>query len=144
MANSGTPDLDLTASYFYELPDELIAQNPSDRRDGSRLMRLGPEGVSHGVFSDLPRLLRPGDLLVMNDTRVFRARLTGKKIPSGGAVEIFCLRQLPDDELSWTALVRPGRRLPPGSLVEIAPGLVARVGERLGDGTRMTRLPEGI
>jgi S-adenosylmethionine:tRNA ribosyltransferase-isomerase len=107
-------------------------------------MRLGPGGVSHCVFSDLPSLLGPGDLLVMNDTRVFRARLAGKRLSGGGAVEIFCLRQSPDDEFSWTALVRPGRRLPPGSPVELAPGIVAAVGERIGDGVRMVRLPDNI
>jgi S-adenosylmethionine:tRNA ribosyltransferase-isomerase len=144
LANNGTPDLDRTASYFYELPDELIAQDPSDRRDGSRLMRIASGAVSHGAFRDLPQLLRAGDLLVMNDTRVFRARLAGKKIPGGGAVEIFCLRQSPDDEFSWAALVRPGRKLPPGTLVELAHGLVASIGERASDGARVVRLPESV
>jgi S-adenosylmethionine:tRNA ribosyltransferase-isomerase len=148
LADSAAPDIGLASSYSYELPEELIAQNPSDMRDASRLMRLASGRVSHGVFSDLLRLLRPGDLLVMNDTRVFRARLAGKKIPGGASVEIFCLSQMPGDEFSWKALVRPGRKLPPGSLVELAPGfsprLVASIGERLEDGACATRLPECI
>lgn len=144
MADNTTPDLSLTASYNYELPEELIAQNPSGKRDASRLLRLASGRVSYNVFSDLPRLLRPGDLLVMNDTRVFRARLAGKKIPGGASVEIFCLRQVPGDGLSWAALVHPGRKLPPGSLVELAPGLSAVIGERLEDGVRVARLPEDV
>jgi S-adenosylmethionine:tRNA ribosyltransferase-isomerase len=144
LANSETPDLSLTESYFYELPEELIAQNPVERRDGSRLLRLSGERVTHGVFSDLPRLLRPGDMLVMNDTRVFRARLAGRKLPGGASVEIFCLNPVGGDGFSWASLVRPGRKLPPGTKVELAPGLVATIGERLEGGARLTSLPEGI
>lgn len=137
------------ASYDYDLPDELIAQNPSPRRDGSRLMRLSRSeaigrDISHGIFSDLPNLLRAGDLLVLNDTRVFRARLVGKKRGNGAAVEIFCLAPDGDDPFVRRALVRPGRKLPPGTDAELPGGFILSVGERLDDGLRLVTLPRDI
>lgn len=77
--------------FDYELPESLIAQRPTERRDGSRLLRLGPVGVQHLTFTDFPSLLRPGDLLVLNDTRVIKARLHGEK-DSGGRAEILVER----------------------------------------------------
>lgn len=97
--------------------------------------------TAHARFSELPSFLRGGDLLVMNDTRVFNARLLGKKIPSGGAVEIFCLERAPEAR-AWKALVRPGRKLAPGSEARLSDGTVVRIGERLEDGLRLVLLPE--
>jgi S-adenosylmethionine:tRNA ribosyltransferase-isomerase len=128
-------------SYDYPIPPELIAQNPSDRRDSSRLMRLDrPTGkTEHRRFSDLPSLLRKGDVIVMNDTRVFKARIIGRKIPSGASVEIFFLSPT-DKPDTWAALVRPGRKLPPGSKVDVG-GTVITIGERSADGGRLVALP---
>ena len=121
--------------FFYELPEELIAQNPAERRDDSRLLvlpRFGGE-LSHARFSDLPSFLRAGDLLVLNDTRVFKARLSGRKIPGGASVEIFCLEPTGEGR-EWKALVRPGRKLQPGASVVLADGTVVAIGERIEDG----------
>lgn len=136
-------------AYAYDLPEELIAQNPADRRDGSRLLRLSrPDGaVAHRIFSELPDLLRPDDLLVLNDTRVFRARLVGRKLSGqgdcGAAAEIFCLNPT-DDARVWRALVRPGRKLQPGVRVRLLSGDVVEIGERAEDGMRFVRLPDGV
>ena len=138
-------DLFNIESYMFDLPDSQIAQNPTDRRDDSRLMCLNRSGggVRHGRFSELPSRLVPGDLLVLNDTRVFNARLIGRKIPNGAAVEIFCLAPVGDYlSSSWSALVRPGRKLQPGSQVELVGGHIITVGERLEDGLRLVHLPE--
>ncbi|MDR3321069.1 MAG: tRNA preQ1(34) S-adenosylmethionine ribosyltransferase-isomerase QueA [Synergistaceae bacterium] len=137
------------ASYDYDLPEGLIAQDPSPRRDGSRLMCLSRSeaigrDISHGIFSDLPNFLMAGDLLVLNDTRVFRARLVGNKLGGGAAVEIFCLAPDGGDPFVRRALVRPGRKLPPGTGVELPCGLVLSIGERMTDGLRLVTLPRGI
>jgi S-adenosylmethionine:tRNA ribosyltransferase-isomerase len=114
----------LLSDFDYALPPSAIAQEAAEPRDTSRLMRLpradGPP-TDH-LFRDLPRLLRPGDLLVVNRSRVFPARLRGRR-PTGGAVEVLLLRDLGDDR--WEALVRPGRRLRPGAIVSLEGGLAA-------------------
>jgi S-adenosylmethionine:tRNA ribosyltransferase-isomerase len=110
------------SDFDFALPADLIAQAPPDVRGASRLMRLDREtgAVRHGVFSDLPGLLRRGDLLVLNDTRVFPARLLGHREPGKGAVEcLLVARQaspaaVPGDE-HWRALVSPGARVGPGT-----------------------------
>ncbi len=136
----------LTADFDYHLPPELIAQEPVEPRDSSRLLVLNRADGSlrHLVFRDLPSQLRPGDLLVANATRVLPARLFGRK-SSGGRVELLLLRQLDPDV--WEALVRPARRLPPGTRVRLEPlpgrqppPLAAQVLERLPDGARRVRL----
>ena len=135
------------ASYMFDLPESQIAQNPAERRDGSRLMCLGRERgeIHHRNFSELPSLLRAGDLLVLNDTRVFNARLIGQKIPGGASVEIFCLSPAEEYGSSfWQALVRPGRKLPDGAQVELSDGHVITVAERLDDGLRLVSLPKDI
>jgi S-adenosylmethionine:tRNA ribosyltransferase-isomerase len=133
-------DLD---SYDYPIPPELIAQNPSEERDASRLLRLGKAAgeIEHRRFSDLPRILRGGDMIVMNDTRVFKARVPGKKIPGGAAAEIFFLSPSGAPGI-WRALVRPGRKLPQGAKIE-AGGMTITIGERRGDGSREIILPDG-
>lgn len=98
------------------MPGDLVAQQPPAQRGGSRLLVLDRAGgeVSHRQFSDLPSLLRAGDLLVVNDTRVFPARLIGVRLPGGGAAECFLI-QPTDVEDVWIALVHPGQRLREGS-----------------------------
>lgn len=132
-------------AYRYALPLELIAQNPADERDGSRLLRLSREdgSVAHGGFADLPGILRPGDMLVMNDTRVFKARLTGKKVVGSATVELLCLAPT-EDPFVWRALVRPGRKLPPGSEVVLSCGFLVKIGERQEEGLRLVHLPRAI
>jgi S-adenosylmethionine:tRNA ribosyltransferase-isomerase len=106
------------AAYDYDLPREAIAQEPTPERDASRLLVLSREtgAIAHHVFRDLPDLLEPGDLVVFNRSRVFPARLLGRR-RGGGAAEVLLVRPLGAAE--WEALVRPGRRLRPGDVVEI-------------------------
>lgn len=103
------------SEFDYHLPAELIAQEPPTERGASRLLVLdrATGAIAHRRFSDLPSLLRASDLLVMNDTRVFRARLLGYRLPGGGAVECLLLKRIGLD--SWEALVHPGQRLRDGS-----------------------------
>ncbi|MBC6476379.1 MAG: tRNA preQ1(34) S-adenosylmethionine ribosyltransferase-isomerase QueA [Hormoscilla sp. GM102CHS1] len=112
--------MDLTlASYDYELPEDLIAQNPVTPRDSSRLLVVdSPTHHQHRYFHDLPDLLQPGDLLVLNDTRVLRARLYGRK-DTGTPVEVLLLE--PRQSNCWLALVKPGRRLKPGAKIIFTP-----------------------
>jgi S-adenosylmethionine:tRNA ribosyltransferase-isomerase len=109
--------MDISA-FDYHLPPEAIAQEPSPQRDASRLLRLDRAAgrVAHHVFRDLPELLAPGDLLVVNRSRVFPARLVGRR-PTGGVAEVFLLRDLGADR--WEAFVHPGRRLRPGDVVRV-------------------------
>jgi len=113
-------------AYDYPLPSELIAQAPPARRDASRLLVLdrATGTLSHREFADLPELLRPGDLLVANRSRVFPARLLGRR-PGGGEAEVLLVRRQEPD--LWEAMVRPGRRLRAGAVVDVAPGLRVRV-----------------
>ncbi|NER30273.1 MAG: S-adenosylmethionine:tRNA ribosyltransferase-isomerase, partial [Symploca sp. SIO1C4] len=98
----------LLSSYDYELPQELIAQTPLSKRDSSRMLVVDtPTNHTHRLFSDLPQLLEPGDLLVLNDTRVIPARLYGYK-STGAPVEVLLLEEQPNN--CWLALVKPGRR----------------------------------
>ena len=121
----------------YTLPAELIAQTPAARRDGSRLLVVDrtTRSVSHRMFSDLASYLRPGDTLFRNTAAVLPARLHGKR-STGGKVECFLLRRSesahPGAEL-WQCLVRPGRRLPPGSSFEIEGGGLAATVVSIGD-----------
>ena len=104
------------ADFDFSLPPELIAQQPPAERGASRLLALDRHTgrVSHHRFTDLPSLLEPGDVLVVNDTRVFPARLIGRRLPGGGAAECFLLRPATDPD-TWIALVHPGQRLSEGS-----------------------------
>ncbi len=98
-----------TSDFYYDLPQELIAQTPLDRRDASRLMVLDKETgavTSTMHFYDLPSFLRPGDCLVLNDSRVLPARLLGHREPGGGAVEVLLL--IDKGDKVWECLVRPG------------------------------------
>jgi S-adenosylmethionine:tRNA ribosyltransferase-isomerase len=106
-----------TADFDFELPDELIAQEPPTVRGGSRLLVLPRAGgaVEHTTFSRIAEYFRAGDLLVLNDTKVFPARLLGHRVPSGGAVE--CLLLSPLEDGTWDALMHPGQKLKPGAQV---------------------------
>jgi S-adenosylmethionine:tRNA ribosyltransferase-isomerase len=114
------------SDFDFELPDELIAQHPSAMRGGSRLLVVRrDDGFEHTTFTELGRYLTPGDLLVLNNTRVFPARLLGHRVPSGGAVECLLLSQLPNSssqipdsrQSQWDALMHPGQKLKPGARV---------------------------
>ncbi len=131
----------LTDELDYTLPERLIAQHPAERRDGSRLLvvdrRTGVIAEDH--FGGLGRYLRAGDCLVLNDTRVIRARLKAEKA-SGGRVEIFLLREASPGE--WEALVRPSAWVKPGSVVKIGGVVEARIGEVLPGGARRVSFAE--
>lgn len=135
-----------TSDFYYDLPPELIAQTPLERRDGSRLLMLDKRTgeTGHGHFYDLPRLLRPGDCLVMNDSRVLPARLLGRREPTGGAAEVLLLVDRGDQV--WECLVRPGRKVKPGTRLSFGEGaLTAEVLETLEGGNRLIRFDyEGI
>jgi S-adenosylmethionine:tRNA ribosyltransferase-isomerase len=130
----------LTADYDFALPSELIAQTPLARRDASRLMVVdrAAQTISHRTFADLPSLIAPGDLLVVNRSRVVKARLLGRRVGSGAPAEIFLLSSLGDDR--YEALVSPGGKLKPGRVVEIAPGFRAEILEVTERRTRIVRL----
>jgi S-adenosylmethionine:tRNA ribosyltransferase-isomerase len=129
------------SEFDYDLPPELIAQEPLPERDASRLMVLerATGAVSHRRVSELPELLAPGDLLVMNRSRVLPARLRGR-LRGGGAAEVLLLR--PAGGALWDAFVRPGRRLKPGASIECAADLRVRVesGALPPDGRRRVRV----
>jgi S-adenosylmethionine:tRNA ribosyltransferase-isomerase len=130
-----------TSDYDYSLPPELIAQTPADRRDRSRLMVVHRDTgrLEHRIFSDIVDLLAPGDVLVLNETRVFPARLRGRRA-GGGAAEVLLLNPSADDPELWTALARPGAKLKPGKVVEIAPDLSVEIVDVLPDGDRLVRV----
>ncbi|MHB8756666.1 MAG: S-adenosylmethionine:tRNA ribosyltransferase-isomerase, partial [Bacillota bacterium] len=127
------------ADFDYELPPELIAQEPVEPRDSSRLLVVHRASgrLEHRVFRDLPEYLRSGDCLVLNQTRVIPARLIGRRTPTGGLAEVFLLRRLDRDR--WEALVRPGRRLRPGSRVSFGDELQAVIEDRAPEGARIVR-----
>ncbi len=134
-----------TSDFWYDLPEELIAQTPLQRRDASRLLVLNKETgeISHRHFYDILDYLNPGDCLVMNDSRVLPARLLGHR-PTGGAVEVLLLRDL--GEKKWECLCKPGRKMQVGSEVVFGDGeLTATVVEVQETGNRVVQFHyEGI
>ena len=134
-----------THDFWYDLPEELIAQTPLEQRDTSRLMVLDRESgeVTHRHFYDIVDYLRPGDCLVMNDSRVLPARLLGHR-PTGGAVEVLLLRDVGSKK--WECLCKPGRKMQVGSEVIFGDGeLTATVVEVKDDGNRIVEFHyEGI
>ena len=134
-----------TKDFWYDLPEELIAQTPLERRDASRLMVMDRRTgvVTHRHFYDLIDYLKPGDCLVMNDSRVLPARLLGHR-PTGGAVEVLLLRDLGNKH--WECLCKPGRKMQAGSEVIFGNGeLTATVREVREDGNRIVEFHyEGI
>ena len=134
-----------THDFYYDLPEELIAQTPLERRDASRLMTLDRKTgqIGHKHFYDIVDYLQPGDCLVMNDSRVLPARLLGHR-PTGGAVEVLLLRDL--GQRRWECLCKPGRKMQPGNQVIFGNGeLTATVVEVQDTGNRIVEFHyEGI
>lgn len=129
----------MPAAPTYDLPPAAIAQVPAEPRDAARLLvDRGPgRAPDHRTVADLPSLVRPGDVLVLNETRVLPARLRLTK-PTGGAVEVLLLEPDGGDD-RWTALVRPSRKVAPGTVLRAGDDLAVEFGERL-EGTRRVRL----
>ncbi|MBO5552394.1 MAG: tRNA preQ1(34) S-adenosylmethionine ribosyltransferase-isomerase QueA [Lachnospiraceae bacterium] len=130
----------LKSDFYYDLPEELIAQDPLERRDDSRLLVLDKDtgAISHDIFHNITEYLRPDDLLVLNNTRVIPARLLGVKEGTGAAVELLLLKNKGADV--WECLVRPGKKLRTGARVSFGEGaLEAEITEVLSDGNRLVR-----
>jgi S-adenosylmethionine:tRNA ribosyltransferase-isomerase len=137
----GVVDLNDIAAYDYDLPPERIAQTPVEPRDSSRLLVLDHQtgSITHSVFRDIGAFLRPGDLLVANESRVLPARLHGRKA-TGAAVEILLLAIRPEfGPTVWETLVKPGRRVRPGDQIQLSHGLVADILEPTLAGGRLVR-----
>lgn len=129
------------SDFFYDLPEELIAQTPVEPRDSSRLLVYDGE-IHHRTFRDIGDYLRAGDVLVVNNTRVIPARLYGAK-PTGALVEVLLLKRL--DLKRWEVILRPGKRLKVGSRIIFTPELSATVVEHLEDGGRVIEFEfEGV
>lgn len=129
-----------TKDFYYDLPPELIAQTPLTDRSASRLLVLNKESgeISHEHFYDITAHLKPGDCLVMNNTRVIPARLYGCKKETGGKIEFLLLKRLELDK--WEVILRPGKKAKPGSRFEFGGGLLrAEVLEVIEDGNRIVR-----
>ncbi len=132
----------LTAEFDYELPAERIAQYPAPRGQ-SRLLRLDRDGLlHHHLFAELPRLLRAGDLLVVNDSRVLPVRLLARRLPGRGRVELLLVERLA--ARTWSCLPRPGRRLRPGTALEVDGGPRAEMLEPDADGRARVRFASPI
>ena len=135
-----------TSDFYYDLPQELIAQTPIEKRDTSRLMTLDrvSGATGHPHFYDLPDFLNPGDCLILNDSRVLPARLVGQRLPGGGICEVLLLNDRGDKV--WECLVRPGRKLRKGTRLSFGNGeLTAEIVEQLEEGGRLIRFDyEGI
>ncbi|MCI8331892.1 MAG: tRNA preQ1(34) S-adenosylmethionine ribosyltransferase-isomerase QueA [Clostridiales bacterium] len=130
----------LTKDFDYELPERLIAQHPMEKRDQSRLLVVDRKtgGTEHRVFSDILDYLKAGDVLVINDSKVIPARLFGRKADSGITVELLLLKEVAPDE--WETLVRPGRRVKPGTIILFEDGLLrAEVLRTVEGGNRVVR-----
>ncbi|HBS58575.1 MAG: tRNA preQ1(34) S-adenosylmethionine ribosyltransferase-isomerase QueA [Bacillota bacterium] len=136
----------LLTDFDYYLPEELIAQHPLEPRDASRLLVIkGAENpYIHDLFSNLPAYLKPGDTLVLNDTKVIPARLLGIKPDTGAKAEVFLLSRLTED--TWEVLVRPGKKLRPGAVVVFGDGqLSGEIMETTESGGRIVKFSyEGL
>ena len=134
------------SDFYFDLPQELIAQTPIEQRDTSRLLCLDRQSgeVEHHRFYELPDFLQPGDCLVLNDSRVLPARLIGHRLPGGGACEVLLLVDRGDNV--WECLVRPGKKLRPGARLSFGNGeLTATVEAEVEGGNRLVRFSyEGI
>lgn len=129
--------MDRLSDYEFDLPEERIAKYPAVPRDSSRLMVLGEgEPPVHTSFRRLSQHLRPGDLLVVNETRVVKARLFGKRA-GGGEAEVFLLR--PQGEGLWEAMVRPAKRLKAGSTITLSEGVSLHIAHEMEEGRRVVR-----
>ena len=135
-----------TSDFYFDLPEELIAQDPLEDRSSSRLMVLDKDtgAITHRVFRDITEYLHPGDCLVINDTKVIPARLIGAKEDTGAKIEILLLKRKENDV--WETLVKPGKKCRPGAKVVFGNGeLHAEILEVLEDGNRLVQFSyEGI
>ncbi len=135
-----------TSDFNYELPEELIAQDPLADRASSRLLKLDKEtgAVSHHTFRDIKEFLHPGDCLVLNNTKVIPARLFGKRKDTEGKVEVLLLKRKEDDV--WETLVKPGKKARPGMVLEFGEGLLTgEVLDIVEEGNRLIKFHyEGI
>ena len=125
------------SDFYFDLPKELIAQEPCEPRDAARLLCLGRASgeLRHAVFRDLPGLLQPGDLLVVNNSKVLPARLIGHKEGTGAVCELLLLRQVKGDV--WECLAKPGKRLHAGTRIIFGDGtLTAVVRDTMEDGNK--------
>jgi S-adenosylmethionine:tRNA ribosyltransferase-isomerase len=130
------------ADFHYDLPEELIAQTPLPDRAASRMLSVSPahNNFADDTFRNFPSFLKPGDCLVLNNTRVFPARLHGRRNKeSGGEIEVFLIRSLNDDETEWQCLVRPGKRVRKGDNILFTPECRAEVLTHGGFGERTIR-----
>lgn len=136
-------DLDRTSAYDYDLPEELIAQTPLKRRDASRMMHVDRASgeITHASFADLTRYVKSGDVLVINDTRVRAARTFGRRRPGGARCEIFFTSPADSGSRLWNTLVRPGRRVRPGDVIDIDGGDAVTIVSTTPDGGRIVELP---
>ncbi len=130
-----------TSDFDYYLPQDMIAQSPVEPRDSSRLMSVDrvTRTLDHQFFYNIVDLLKPGDLLVVNDSRVIPARLKGHRVPSGGRIEILLLNNIGPG--TWKALVKPGKRLVEGEYFDIN-GVAGWVVDDPGDGTKVIHLDD--
>lgn len=133
----------LKSDFYYDLPEELIAQTPIEPRDGSRLMKIDRESgsITHDRFFNICSYLKKGDLLVLNDSKVFPARIYGVKRSTGVNVEFLLLKHLELDK--WEVMVRPGRRLKEGAVVDFSEKLSAEVLGVVEGGNRIVRFDCG-
>lgn len=128
------------SDFYFDLPQELVAQTPLPERDKSRLMCMDRRSgrISHHIFSDIKNLLKPGDLLVLNNSKVLPARLYGQKENTGGAIEFLLLEQKSQD--IWEIIVKPGKKAKPGARFSFGDGLLnGEILEVLPDGNRFVR-----
>ena len=132
--------------FYYDLPQELIAQDPLTDRSSSRLMVLDRDTgeITHRVFKDITEYLRPGDCLVINDTKVIPARLMGVKAATGASIEVLLLKRGAED--TWECLVKPGKKAREGAVISFGDGLLTgEIVEVMEDGNRKIRFRyEGI
>ncbi len=135
-----------TKDFYYDLPEELIAQDPLEKREMSKLMVLDKKTgeIEHKVFKDVIDYINPGDCLVINDTRVLPARLYGKRVSTGGIVEILLLKRVDKD--IWECLVKPGKKAKIGNKIEFGEGkLVGEIVDIVEEGNRLIKFAyEGI
>ena len=129
------------SDFYYDLPQELIAQTPLEPRDSSRLMRVDRKSgaVTHKIFRDITDELKPGDLLIVNDSRVIPARLYGAKEGTGGAIEFLLLEQKTASD--WEIICKPAKKAKPGTVFTFGDGLLkSEILEILDDGKRLVRM----
>lgn len=131
-----------TSDFYYDLPNELIAQDPLEDRAASRLMLLDKNTgeAEHHIFREIIDYLNPGDCLVINNTKVIPARLIGTKVDTGATVEVLLLNRLKDRESTWETLVRPGKKMKVGAKVSFGDGLLTgEVADIVEDGNRYVK-----